>query len=37
MGKLLRQKTMEKGKEEIIELEEEIKKRMLPIDKLVLL
>lgn len=33
MGRLLRQKTMERGKEEIMKMEEEIQKKMLPIDK----
>lgn len=34
MGRLLRQKTMERRKEEIMKMEEEIQKKMLPIDKL---
>lgn len=37
MERLLRQKTIGRGKEEIMEMEEEIWKRMLPTDKLVLL
>lgn len=37
MRKLLRQKTMGRGKGEITEMEGEIQKRMRPIDKLGLL
>lgn len=37
MERLLRQKTIGRGKEEMMEMEEEIWKRMLPTDKLVLL
>lgn len=37
MGRLLRQKTIGRGKGEIMEMEEEIWKRMLATDKLVLL